>query len=150
VRPPSGPFAATCSAETVSKNSRNCTRFAKKYAQIAAPFQQLTRPSRYQSEKRGDRVVLKVKIESFSKCGVQQNQRDSRVVFKVAPQVLQWRFQSCAFDSTFASLPVSSRPSALHLLGFRIGLHTRRASLHGELAVFARIRDRKNSIHMRA
>ena len=48
--------------------------------------QRLARPSRFQSEKRRYRVVLKVKTESFSKCGIEQNERDSRVVFKVATQ----------------------------------------------------------------
>ena len=59
---------------------------AKKVAQIAARSQHLKKSSRFQNEKRGDRVVLKVKIESFSKCGIEQYQRDNRVVLKVAPQ----------------------------------------------------------------
>jgi hypothetical protein len=37
----------------------------KRTAQIAARFQRLTESSRFQNEKRGNRVVLKVKIESF-------------------------------------------------------------------------------------
>jgi hypothetical protein len=58
----------------------------KKVAQITARSQRLTKSSRFQKEKRGDRVVLKAKIESFSKCGIEQYQRDNRVAFKVAPQ----------------------------------------------------------------
>jgi hypothetical protein len=43
--------------------------------------------SRFQNESTADRVVLKVKIESFSKCRNQQTQALSRVVFKVSPHV---------------------------------------------------------------
>jgi hypothetical protein len=50
--------------------------------QIILQSQPLTRSSRSQSEKLGDRVVLKVKTESFSKCEVAENQRVSRVVLK--------------------------------------------------------------------
>jgi hypothetical protein len=80
---------------------------AKNVAQIAARSQHLRKSSRSQSEKRGDRVVLKVKIESFSECGVVEYQRDSRVVFKVAPQD--------AF-SVFAHIDQKLRAFVLHLL----------------------------------
>src|SRR5437879_5933857 len=57
----------------------------KNVTQIAARSQRLTKPSRSQNEKPPNRVALKVKIESFSECGILENQRDSRVVLKVAP-----------------------------------------------------------------
>jgi hypothetical protein len=71
------------------KERRRVASVRRKFAAEIISFDQpLTRSSRSQSEKRGDRVVLKVKIESFSKCGGQQYQRDSRVVLKVAAHII--------------------------------------------------------------
>ena len=67
--------------------SRSCrTERPPTQKTIPQRLERLAGSSRFQNESTADRVVLKVKIESFLKCRNQQTQALNRVVFKVSPQ----------------------------------------------------------------
>jgi hypothetical protein len=72
--------------QRLSRSCRTERPPTQKTGRIPQRLERLAGSSRFQNESTADRVVLKVKIESFSKCRNQQTQALSRVVFKVSPQ----------------------------------------------------------------
>ncbi|MEH2537468.1 hypothetical protein V1278_002206 [Bradyrhizobium sp. AZCC 1577] len=71
--------------QRLSRSCRTERPPTQKTGRIPQRLERLAGSSRFQNESTADRVVLKVKIESFSKCRNQQTQALSRVVFKVSP-----------------------------------------------------------------
>jgi hypothetical protein len=72
--------------QRLSRSCRTERPPTQKTGRIPQRLERLAGSSRFQNESTADRVVLKVKIESFSKCRNQQTQALGRVVFKVSPQ----------------------------------------------------------------
>jgi hypothetical protein len=79
--------------QRLSRSCRTERPPTQKTGRIPQRLERLAGSSRFQNESTADRVVLKVKIESFSKCRNQQTQALSRVVFKVSPHM---RYRQCS------------------------------------------------------
>jgi hypothetical protein len=71
--------------QRLSRSCRTERPPTQKTGRTPQRLERLAGSSRFQNESTADRVVLKVKIERFSKCRNQQTQALSRVVFKVSP-----------------------------------------------------------------
>src|SRR5437879_2253224 len=97
--------------QRLSRSCRTERPPTQKTGRIPQRLERLAVSSRFQNESTADRVVLKVKIESFLKCRNQQTQALNRVVFKVSPHAK--RVRADASKPTWAKEALGSEATPL-------------------------------------